>query len=447
MTMIRLMPLVLVFLLAGCAGAAVAPDEAALGQSFPLGVYWPWERACGLAERNKVEKWAWVERCLDDMKAHHLNAIWVVNLGIPDLRPLADRCAARGIGLVPALGELHYSLEWRRNNWTYLEQESKRALAAAGDSPAILAWALCDEPGGAIVAEMETFRRKFHEWGAKQPTVVVTMWPDSPTYAEQAGFGAVCTDVYPFFSAGNPNGPNTPASSRAWYQRHVGITAQAALKSGQTPWIMPQCFVDVWGPWVYTPEGNVRALPGAIVHWRQPTPSEVRWQIWTALAAGTRGLFFYVMDPPPTDNANVKPYEGEAFPPELRLKEEVVIPGTGGIIKPDGASTPEYEVIAETYAAVEKLVPLLTGARPSTAALGALDGPGALGTLRNDDLNRTIGVVVNDDPDAAQALKIWLAKPREVRNLLTGETLKRAADNTVTITLGPGDGAVIEYVQ
>ena len=38
--------------------------------------------------------------------------------------------------LVPALGELHYNIDWRRNNWTYLQQESYRALKAAGDNPA-----------------------------------------------------------------------------------------------------------------------------------------------------------------------------------------------------------------------------------------------------------------------------------------------------------------------
>ena len=52
-----------------------------------------------------------------------------------------------------------------RNNWTYLEKESKRAIEAAGSSPAILAWALCDEPRRDLVGEMETFRRKFIEWG------------------------------------------------------------------------------------------------------------------------------------------------------------------------------------------------------------------------------------------------------------------------------------------
>lgn len=442
----RLLPLTFALALSGCAVAELEPEEAVLSQAFPLGVYWPWERVMGLAQRNGVEKWAWVERCLDDMKAHHINAVWVVNIGIPDLRPLADRCAARGISLLPGLGELHYNVDWRRNNWTYLEEQSRAAIAAAGDSPAILAWVLCDEPGSAIVGEMETFRRKFRQWGARQPTTVVTMWGDTPTYAEQAGFGALCTDVYPFFSDGNPNGPNTPASSQAWYKRQVAITAQAALQSGQTPWIMPQCYAEVWGPWAYTPEGYIRALPGAIIHWRQPTVGEVRWQIWTALAAGIRGLFFFVMDPPPTDSPQAKPYEGEAFPPELRLTAEKIIAGSGAIVRPDGSETPHYEAIADTYATVAGLVPLLQGCRPTTEAIGELTGRGSLQTLHNAALNRTVAVVVNDDTDQPQTVKIWLVKPRDVTDLRTGQVLPRAADNSVTVALGPGEGTVLEYV-
>ena len=206
---------------------------------------------------------------------------------------------------------------------------------------------------------METFRRKFVEWGAKQPAVVVTMWPDSPVYAEQAGFGAVCTDVYPFFSAGNPNGPNTPAGSRSWYRRHAGITAGAAQKAGRTPWIMPQCFVEIWGPWKYDERLDAVMLPGAILHWRQPSVGEARWQVWSAIGAGVRGFFWYVYLPPPADQPEAKPYVGPAFPPALAVKEATPAHGPGGLLRPDGSATPEYLAVAEAFAAVKPLLPLL----------------------------------------------------------------------------------------
>ncbi len=413
-------------------------DAPSLVGSFPLGVYWPWERTEGLAKRNGLEKWAFVERCLDSLKTDGFDAVWAVNLGIPDLPGLAQRMAAREMKLVPALGELHYNVDWRRNNWTYLEKESKRAIEAAGDSPAILAWALCDEPRRDIVGEMETFRRKFVEWGAKQPAVVVTMWPDSPVYAEQAGFGAVCTDVYPFFSAGNPNGPNTPAGSRSWYRRHAQITAGAARKAGRTPWIMPQCFVEIWGPWKYDEHLDAVMLPGAILHWRQPSVGEARWQVWSAIGAGVRGFFWYVYLPPPADQPEAKPYVGPTFPPALAVKEATPAHGPGGLLRPDGSATPEYLAVAEAFAAVRPLLPLLRRAVPADPPFGEVSAPGWIGGLSNPELNRTFAAVVNDDTDHEQTLKVRLLKPHDVRDLRSGQVLKRAADNTVAREVGAG---------
>jgi hypothetical protein len=425
---------------------APAAEPPRLANSFPLGVYWPWERTAGLAKRNGREKWDFVERCLDNLKRQGFDAVWCVNLGIPDLPGLAQRMAAREMQLVPALGELHYNIDWRRNNWTYLEKESKRAIGVAGESPAILAWALCDEPRRDRVGEMETFRRKFATWGAKQPAVVVTMWPDSPIYAEQAGFEAVCTDLYPFFSRGNPNGPNTPLASRSWYRRHAQITVHAAQKNNRTPWIMPQCFVEIWGPWKYGEHLEAVLLPGAILHWRQPTLGEVRWQVWSAIAVGMRGFFWYVYLPPPADQAAAKPYVGPTFPPALAVQEARPAGGPGGLLRPDGSDTPECLAVAEAFAAVRPLLPLLQDAVPAGPPCGTISPPGWIGALHNPHLKRTFTAVVNDDTDVGRTLTISLLKPHDVRDLRKGKVLARQSDNTVAVTLGPGDGTLLEVI-
>jgi hypothetical protein len=432
--------------LLAAAASLRAADATNLANIFPFGVYWPWERTEGLAKRNGLEKWVFVERCLDDLKRHGFDAVWAVNLGIPDLPGLAQRMATRGMRLVPGLAELHYNVDWRRNNWAYLEKESTRAFEAAGDCPAILAWALCDEPGRDIVGEMETFRRKFVAWGAKQPAVVVTMWPDSPVYAQEAGFGTVCTDVYPFFSAGNPNGPNAPAVSRAWYRRHAKIAADAAKKAGRTPWIMPQCFVEIWGPWKYDDRLEAVMLPGAILHWRQPSVGEVRWQVWSAVGTGVRGFFWYVYLSAPTDQPEAKPYAGPAFPPTLAVKVATPVHAPGGLLRPDGSATPGYLAVAEAFAALRPVLPLLKGAVPAGSPLGEVSPPGWTGGLSNPELKRAFAAVVNDDTDHEQMLKVRLLKPSEVRDLRTGQVLQRAADNTVTVKLGPGDGTLLESV-
>jgi hypothetical protein len=428
--------------------ASVFAGEArGLSPSFPLGVYWPWERTEALAKRNGLEKWAFVERCLDDLKARSCDAVWVVNLGIPDLPGLARRMDARGMKLVPALAELHYNLDWRRNNWTYLEKESRRALEAAGRSPAILAWALCDEPRRDLLGEMETFRRKFVEWGSRQPAVVVTMWPDSPAYAERAGFAAVCTDLYSFFSAGNPNGPNTPSASRAWYCRQVQITAEAARKATRPAWIMPQCFVEIWGPWKYDERLEAVLLPGAILHWRAPTVGETRWQVWSALAAGAQGFFWYVYLPPPDGQPEAKPYVGPTFPATLAVKEATPVHAPGGLIRADGSATPQYLAVAEAFQAVKRLVPVLRDTVPASSPVGEASSPGRIEGLADPERKRTFAVVVNDDTDREQTLRVRLRKLYEVRDLRSGQVLQLGTDNMATMKLGPGDGTLLELLS
>ena len=61
-------------------------------------------------------------------------------------------------------------------------------------------------------------------------------------------------------------------------------------------------------------------------------------------------------------------------------------------------------------------------------------------------MKRTWVAVVNDDTDHKQTLKVRLLNPHDVRDLRHGQVLKRAADNAVTVTLGPGDGTLLEEI-
>jgi hypothetical protein len=430
----RMMILAVLLLLLVLSSALAADNP------FPLGVYWPWERLCGHAQRLGLDKWQLVDQRLADMQAHGVDTVWVVNLNIKDLGPLAERCAARQMKLIPALGELHYSLEWRRNNWDYLEQQSRAALAAAGDSPALLAWALCDEPRKPIVAEIEQFRLKFAQWGAKQPGIVVTMWPDTPTYARDTGFPFICTDIYPFFSDKNPNGPNPAPVSRAWYRRQVQMTVTAGRDNGRIPWVMPQMFADIWGPWKYDEKGDMTILPGGVLHWRAPTVGETRWQVWSALGLGAQGVLFYVHEPPVKDNADKPPYEGKTFPETMKATAEQALHMSGGLIHPDGSATPQYDALAEAYAEVRKLQPVLQGAAPLDIWPVQVTAPGWVGVLNNGE--RLLFVVVNDDTDQPRELQLT-GCDQPLRNLRTGQVLAPAA-GVITIRLQPGDGAVLE---
>lgn len=423
---------------------ARAAEEA--NRAFPLGVYWPWERVMGNAERLKMDKWAYVDNRLADMQAQHVDSVWVVNLNIADLGPLAERLAARKMTLIPALSELHYNIEWRRNNWEYLEKESRRALAAAGESPAVIAWALCDEPRKDIVAEMELFRQKFVGWGAKQPGITVTMWPDSPTYARETKFDHVCTDIYPFFADGNPNGPNPAEVSKRWYRQQVQNTVQAAKDAGKVPWVMPQAFCDVWGPWKYDAKGDMVILPGGVMHWRPPTAAESRWQIWSAVAAGVQGFYIYVYEPAVKDNADQPPYKGETFPASLIEKAERPLHATGGLVRPDGSTTPQYDAMAEAYATVGKLSPKLRGCVPVDMWPVQAPLPAWVGLLRNEAQKRTYLTIVNDDCTAAHDFPLS-GSLLPLRNLASGKVLRPDSKGRITISLRAGEGTVLEQLK
>ena len=78
----------LALLLSLCVGAATAAENTA---PFPLGVYWPWERLLGHAERLGMDKWQLVEQRLADLQSHSVDSVWIVNLNIADLGPLAGK--------------------------------------------------------------------------------------------------------------------------------------------------------------------------------------------------------------------------------------------------------------------------------------------------------------------------------------------------------------------
>ena len=424
-------------------GLGGAPGEPNLREAFPLGVYWPWERTGPLAERNGLDKWDFVARELNQLRADGVTDLWVVNLGVPELPRLGEELAARGMRLVAALAELDYKPEWRRRNWEYLGKHAQAAIASVGDTPAVLAWGLCDEPRTAYLEEIETFRQKMARWDPGRPSVVVTMWHDTPAAAEKTNLPALCTDLYPFFSKGNPNGPNPAPRSRQWYFANCQRTAQLAAEKDIPAWVMPQAYAEVWGPWRYDEQGDLVALPKAFLHWRPPTVGEIRWQIWSALAAGMQGFYFFVYLPSPREAATAKPYQGPIFPEEIRLQEETPLHFPGALIAPNRRRTPQYEAMVETYRALRPLIPLLKPTRPAPlpeevkaegARLGLLSGPKGTRYL----------LVVNEDTEHEREIRVTLPpEVQQVRNLRTGEVLTSGPARTVRLELRPGEGTVL----
>jgi len=413
-----------------------------LADFMPMGVYLPWGRIISNAEHNGVEKWTWIANSLADMRSHHINTIWVVGLTIEDFRPLIDLCESYEMKLIPDLVELTYSVPVYQNNWTYLEEQARRAIAVADNSSAILAWCLCDEPPVEKVSEMEHYRQLFQQWGAEQSTIAVTQWSATPTYGAETGFEALCVDVYPFFYHGDLS---ITSLSQAYYQRSVTMAVTAALETGKTTWVMPQMFANAEGPWQYTDNYDIEALPGSVVGWRTPTCAEVRWQVWNALAYGMKGFIFFLYNGDSDEQPDAPPCDSTAFPPEYYLTESLVLPGCGAFVLPNGQSTPQYETLSETFAVLDTLKPLFLPAVPADSAIGELLVAASLGSFYNPICKRYFAVLANNDIDQEQTIWLMLKRRQTVCDLLTKSQYEPDADNIIQIPLEPGMAAVLEY--
>ena len=240
-------------------------------------------------------------------------------------------------------------------------------------------------------------------------------------FCREAGFPFLCTDLYPFFSDKNPNGPNPATVSRNWYRTQVATRSRRGWRAARH-WIMPQMFADIWGPWKYDAQGEMTILPGGVLHWRGPTVGETRWQTWSALGLGAQGIIYYVHESPVSDNAREKPYQGKTFPASLKATEEQALHMGGGLIHPDGSATAQYEALGQTFAQVRKLLPVLQGARPLDISARAGERAG-LGRAAADPAEESLAVVVNDDTDKAQDLKLT-GEIERVQDLRTGKRLK-----------------------
>jgi len=413
-----------------------------LAEFMPMGVYLPWGRIISNAEHNGVEKWTWIANSLAGMREHHINTIWVVGLTIEDFGPLIDLCESYDMKIIPDLVELTYSVPVYRNNWTYLEEQARRAIAVAGNSSSIIAWCLCDEPPVDMVSEMEFYRQSFQQWGAEQPTVTVTQWSVTPTYGAETEFEALCVDVYPFFYNGDLS---ITSLSQSYYQRSVGMAVTAALETGKTAWVMPQMFASAEGPWSYTAGYDFMALPGSVVGWRTPTCAEVRWQVWSALANGMKGFIFFLYNADSDVQPDATPYTGTDYPPEYIISDTTVIPGCGGFVRPDGQSTLQYETLSETFAALDSLQSLLLPAVLADSAIGELLVAASLGNFYSPSRKISFAVLANNDIEQEQTIWLRLNRRQIVCDLLTKKQYEPDADNIILVPLEPGMAAVLEY--
>ena len=322
--------------------AQAAPAaELELRRAMPMGVYWPGEYLhTDPAKPGRID-WAQVERALDDLASRHVTAIWLTHRSAGQTAAFARRAHRRGIVVVASIAELAGELpKVRRGNHPLL---IRNTLAAWGDAPRPLAWGLGDEPRTAYMNEMAAYVAAWRRLAPKEPLTTVVMHRDLKA-AAAVGFDALAMDVYPFFSAGNPNA-YAGSHRRAW----IGNTDRLQ-RSVAVPWMMGQAFQEPWGPFRVSPQGNIVYLPGSAPHWVMPTPAQIRWQTFSAVARGAKGMFYFAYRLKPSPRLRGNP--AATLPARVTTVTDSGAPM--GLVHFDGRPTAQLEAMGEAFGWIQR---------------------------------------------------------------------------------------------
>ncbi len=443
---------------------AVGQEETAVKQLpqrspdfMPLGVYWPGE----FTFRNKANKnapdWKKVEEVLDSLKAHHVNAVWLTHVSPAEGAQFARLAAKRGIYLVASLGNLAGNVPHiRRGNHA---KQIQTTLQAWGDAPPPIMWGLGDEPRASYMHEMQPYAAAWRQAG--QPVTTVVMAGDVPSAVELCRLNAVCSDIYPYFSAGNPNGPDNFAESVDYLNEAVeSMVRRTGNHQKMKAWFMGAVFQEPWGARNYDDKGNIIYYPGAGPHFRMPTPAEVKWQNWAAVASGARGIFLFSLIFAPG-----KPGPDPAPMPEDKrlpfgVKEKWNSGAPGGILYPDGRPTPQYEAMGECFGRLAKVSALIQQLRPSDqfVAFHSKGWPrvGDLVRTFQDDKDNWYAVVVSGELKKEDVVPVNIIRDVEtVTDLVSGADLPPITKpvhswepigkpfRQVRVKLAPGSGTIL----
>ena len=420
---------------------------------FCRGVYWPgeWTYRDIQIPKLRMKK---LGQTLDSLASNHVNAIWLTHVSAKEGAEIARMAEQRGIYLVASLGELAGENESVRKG-----DQTERIAATLrdwGDAPAPIAWGLGDEPRAATMHEMADYAGAWRKAG--QPVTTVVMAGDVPT-ATCAGFSAVCSDIYPFFSVGDPNGPDTLSESTAYLMDNVTRLRRLCQDQGVEAWFMGAIFQEPWGRRDLDEKGNLVYLPGGNAHFRMPTPAEVRWQSWAAVAAGAQGVFhfalFFNMG---ADTNAIK--DGSELAWAVKVKTNSGAPG--GMLYPDGRPTPQFEAMGRCFGDLAQVGGLVKSLNPldpwSLAAFHAKGWPRVGDVVRAfaDKQGTVYAVVVNGDLDKDAEVPVNVPDTtRTLTDLVSGQTValsdKEAAMfmplgrgfKQAQVKLGPGNGTIL----
>ncbi len=222
---------------------------------------------------------------------------------------------------------------------------------------------------------------------------------------------------------------------------------------------MPQAFQSTWGPWYYDENMNVVCDKGAYCHWRMPTPGEIRWQCWSALSGGMKGIiFFRILALGNTRKAGepdgCKP--GDGFYYTLKavrkgwptISKPKVTNHPDALLYIDGSATPQIKTMAEFFKFVNRHASLLARLKVANVPSAQFEKPFYGSTMVDPKDGKKYLIAYNDSTEKTAASFIELLPDiASVTDVATGKTLPLADTpeglKKAEFSLPPGGGKLL----
>jgi hypothetical protein len=159
-----------------------------------------------------------------------------------------------------------------------------------GANPKPFAFSIGDEPPAADATQLASY--VLQAQAAQLPVTTVLAPGTVSTILESVNtLPWVSFDRYPFFA--DPTSGPTGNGSYSYFLSMAQDIGTAYKNGNPQVWAMAQAFQGVEGQGQVNSNGTVTVLAGSGLEWDMPTPAQVSWQAWAAVAMGAKGIIFF----------------------------------------------------------------------------------------------------------------------------------------------------------
>ena len=369
---------------------------------FPLGAWGPGD-ADVIAKEMGVDEWLVYQGIMEDFSRHHQNMLmWTGPGEALKVCRLAEVMGLRLYRQGPDFFSVTADPAVRRQYWARIQRSAAAELPKYKGYWGLLCWEITEEIPPDMVPAITPYRQLVAQLDPEHPAVIVHNNLAAAAADASANRPAViCADIYPIFN-------RSDQSVRGYYDSLLTNLWKIADSCGAVAWTLPQAYQE--GYWKEG-EGMYDRL--------HPTPIQMKWQAWTAVAHGCTGLILFAWDyPTPKDYA-------EGLCTSCKT--------------PTGEDTPQWKAWGEVSAVLEKLAPTLLKLRHVDDVFATTDAPLVeVHSFRQREGTGHYVIVVNEDFHEAVRFALTVKGAAGAEDVLTGKVWTAQGLRDVTLPAGEG---------